>query len=206
MKISVLQLGVVVTNCYILADEESGLCAVIDPADKAERIIAEMEKMNVTPTMILLTHGHFDHVSGVKGLLEKYPQLPVYLHSGDLGENLYQGMGLKYNPGPNHRSYGEGDELKLGSLTVHVYSTPGHSEGSVCLLVNDALFCGDTLFAASCGRTDFPGGSMEDMMVSLRRIANLEGNLKCYPGHMNATELDRERTYNSYMRQALRDA
>ena len=68
MKISALQLGVVVTNCYILADEESGLCAVIDPADKAERIIAEMEKMNVTPTKILLTHGHFDHVSGVKGL------------------------------------------------------------------------------------------------------------------------------------------
>ena len=206
MNISTLQLGVIGTNCYILSDEESGLCAVIDPADKADRIIEEMEKMNVAPAMILLTHGHFDHVGGVAGLLRKYPNLPVYLHEGDLGQHQYQGMGLKYDPHGNHRAYGEGDELKLGSLTIHVYSTPGHSEGSVCLQVEDNLFCGDTLFASSCGRTDFPGGSMEDMLASLRRLAQLEGNLQCYPGHMNATDLDRERQHNLYMRQALRDA
>ncbi len=204
MKISCLQLGVVVTNCYILADETAGLCAVIDPADKAERIIAEMEGMGVKPTMILLTHGHFDHVGAVAGLLEKYPDLPVYLHQGDLGEHRYQGMGLKFDPGANHRPYGEGDELQLGSLTIHVYSTPGHSEGCVCLQVEDVLFCGDTLFAASCGRTDLPGGDLATIMASLRRIASLEGNLRCLPGHMKATELDREREYNSYMRQALR--
>lgn len=204
MKISCLQLGVVITNCYILADETTNLCAVIDPADKAERIIAEMERMNVTPTMILLTHGHFDHVNGVAGLLEKYPQLPVYLHKGDLGEHRYQGMGLKFDPGANHRPYDEGDELHLGSLTIHVYSTPGHSEGCVCLQVKDVLFCGDTLFAASCGRTDLPGGDFDTIMASLRRIAGLKGNLRCLPGHMNATELDREREYNSFMRQALK--
>ncbi len=204
MNISTLNLGIVNTNCYILADEESGLCAVIDPADKADRIIAEMERMNVTPAMILLTHGHFDHVSGVAGLLRKYPDLPVYLHEGDLGQHQYQGMGLKYDPRDSHRPYGEGDELKLGSLTIHVYSTPGHSEGSVCLQVNDALFCGDTLFAASCGRTDFPGGDIEAMMLSLRRIAGFEGNLTCYPGHMGITTLDHERAHNLYMRQALR--
>ncbi|MBQ3102950.1 MAG: MBL fold metallo-hydrolase [Oscillospiraceae bacterium] len=204
MKISTLQLGVVITNCYILADEESGLCAVIDPADKAERIIEEMEKMNVTPAMILLTHGHFDHVGGVAGLLRKYPDLPVYLHEGDLGQHRYQGMGLKYDPRGNHRAYGEGDELTLGSLTIHVYSTPGHSEGSVCLQVNDVLFCGDTLFAASCGRTDLPGGDYDTIMASLRRIAGLEGNLRCLPGHMSATWLDREREYNSFMRMALK--
>jgi glyoxylase-like metal-dependent hydrolase (beta-lactamase superfamily II) len=93
--------------------------------------------------------------------------------------------------------------VQLGNLTIQVLSTPGHTPGSVTLLCGDAMFSGDTLFAGSCGRTDFPGGSYKQMMESLRRLANLKGNYKVYPGHEGFSDLDRERRYNSFMAAAL---
>ena len=96
-----------------------------------------------------------------------------------------------------------GDTVAVGGLTVSVLATPGHSEGSVTLRCGDVLFCGDTLFAGSCGRTDFPGGSMEKMMASLRRLGQLEGDLRVLPGHMEASTLDRERRWNPYLLQAM---
>ena len=91
----------------------------------------------------------------------------------------------------------------MGGLTVSVLTTPGHSEGSVTLRCGDVLFCGDTLFAGSCGRTDFPGGSVKKMMESLKRLGGLEGDLKVCPGHMEDSTLDRERSWNPYLRQAM---
>ena len=105
--------------------------------------------------------------------------------------------------GKNQRTYDEGDTLSLGSLTIRVLHTPGHSAGSVTLLVEDVMLCGDTLFAGSCGRTDFLGGSMHKMMASLRRLGGLEGDLKVYPGHMEPSTLDRERRWNPYLLQAM---
>ena len=102
--------------------------------------------------------------------------------------------------------YDEGDELKVGSLTVKVLATPGHSAGSVTLRCEDVLFCGDTLFAGSCGRTDLPGGSMKTILASLRRLACLEGNLQVLPGHMETSDLDHERQSNYYMLHALNNA
>ena len=93
--------------------------------------------------------------------------------------------------------------VAVGGLTVSVLATPGHSEGSVTLRCGDVLFCGDTLFAGSCGRTDFPGGSMEKMMASLRRLGQLEGDLRVLPGHMEASTLDRERRWKPYLLQAM---
>ena len=97
-----------------------------------------------------------------------------------------------------------GDTLTVGTLTVSVLATPGHSEGSVTLRCGDVLFCGDTLFAGSCGRTDFLGGSMTTILASLRRLGRLEGNLKVLPGHMEPSDLDSERKWNPYLMQALR--
>ena len=91
----------------------------------------------------------------------------------------------------------------MGSLIIHVLSTPGHSKGSVCLLVENVIFAGDTLFYGSCGRTDFPGGDYKEMLLSLARLARLEGNYKVYPGHDRPTDLDWERRMNPYMRQGL---
>ena len=201
MKISALTVGPIGTNCYILADEKVGLCAVIDPGDEPARVAKAVESTGCKPTMILLTHGHFDHYTGVKGLLDIYPDLPVYIHRADTtdaatSELLYPRLGEK-----NQRYYQEGDVLHLGELTITVMETPGHSKGSVCLVVSNVIFCGDTLFRMSCGRTDFPGGDYREILLSLKRLAELPGDYTCYPGHMEATTLSFERTHNPYMKQ-----
>ncbi len=207
MKIDSLTVGPIGTNCYILQDEQAMLCAVIDPGDEPERVIRAVEQTGCTPTMILLTHGHFDHYTGVAGLLEKWPELPVYIHEKDVTDRVSSGGFDLLCPRlteKNQRYYKEGDCLTLGGLTIRVLETPGHSRGSVCLVVGDVIFSGDTLFYGSCGRTDFAGGSYEDILRSLRRLAELPGQYKVYPGHDRPTDLDFERRMNPYMKQGLR--
>ena len=102
------------------------------------------------------------------------------------------------------KDYDEGDVIHVGDLKVEVMATPGHSLGSVTLRCGDVLFCGDTLFAGSCGRTDFPGGSMQTIMASLKRLGELEGEYQVCPGHMNTSELSRERMSNPYMMRAMK--
>ena len=135
-------------------------------------------------------------------LKEAYPQAQVYLHPAD-----YQAPDSMLFPLRTQLAavepYGEGDRLQLGGLTFSVLHTPGHSQGSVTLRCGQALFCGDTLFAGSCGRTDFPGGSMRDMMASLARLGALEGDFHLYPGHMEDSTLSRERMDNPYLLQAM---
>ena len=205
MKVLSLMVGPIMTNCYILCDEEANVCAVIDPGDEPKRIEAMIASSGCTPIMILLTHGHFDHCTGVAGLLETWPELPVYIHQGDVtdgmgGELRFHRLGEK-----NQRYYKEGDELTVGGLTLDVLETPGHSTGSVCLLVEGqgVLFAGDTLFRGSCGRCDFPGGDYRAMLKSLARLGRLEGQYTVYPGHDSATDMDYERKYNPYMKQGM---
>ena len=205
MKVLSLMVGPIMTNCYILCDEEAKVCAVIDPGDEPERIAAMIASSGCTPTMILLTHGNFDHYTGVAGLLEKWPELPVYIHRADAvdgagGELRFPRLGEK-----NQRYYKEGDKLTLGGLTLDVLETPGHSQGSVCLLVEgqSVIFAGDTLFRCSCGRCDFPGGDYRAMLKSLARLGRLEGQYTVYPGHDSATDMDYERKYNPYMKQGM---
>ena len=206
MKIDSLTVGPIGTNCYILQDEQAKLCAVIDPGDEPERVIRAVEQTGCIPTMILLTHGHFDHYTGVAGLLEKWPELPVYIHEKDVTDRVSGGFDLLCPrlPEKNQRYYKEGDCLTLGGLTIRVLETPGHSRGSVCLVVGDVIFSGDTLFYGSCGRTDFAGGSYEDILRSLRCLAELPGQYTVYPGHDRPTDLDFERRMNPYMKQGLR--
>lgn len=205
MKVLSLMVGPIMTNCYLLCDEAAGLCAVIDPGDEAERIRALMAANGCTPTMILLTHGHFDHCTGVAGLLETWPELPVYIHEADVSDRPGGELSFHRLDGKNQRYYKEGDRLTVGSLTLCVLETPGHSRGSVCLLLEGegVIFAGDTLFRESCGRCDFPGGDYRAMLTSLARLAALEGQYTVYPGHDRATDMDYERRYNPYMQQGM---
>ena len=161
-----------------------------------------MEKEKVDLQYILLTHGHYAHTTAVPELHKQYPNTKIYIHEADAngaGTHLFPLCGQV--EGLCH--YDEGDTLSLGSLTVEVMHTPGHSPGSVVLQVKDVLFCGDTLFAGSCGRCDLRGGSLPQMMQSLKRLYNLPGNYHVLPGHDTLSTLDKERQGNIYMMQAV---
>ena len=203
MEIKVLQVGPIGTNCYILCDETEKRCAVVDPGGDAQRIRATVEQTGCTPCAVFLTHGHYDHTGAAEELSAAWPGVPVYLNRRDGGgSDPY--MNHLFPAVPGAKDYDEGDEITVGSLTVRVLATPGHSEGSVTLRCGDVLFCGDTLFAGSMGRTDFPGGSMKKIMASLRRLGQLEGDLQVLPGHMELSGLDAERRRNPYLIQAMR--
>lgn len=204
MKTITLQVGPIMTNCYILCDEAAKVCAVVDPGADADRVAQAAAETGCTPVCILLTHGHYDHTGAVEELLEKFPGIPVYLNRRDVCDGSDRRLAQLFPPLPGAVDYDEGDTVSVGNLTVSVLATPGHSAGSVTLLCEDALFAGDTLFSGSCGRTDLAGGSMDDMLKSLARLGKLEGEYRVFSGHMDASVLSRERAFNPYLLQALR--
>lgn len=196
MQIDRVVAGPMGANCYIVWEQKEA-AVLIDPGADAEKIIQRLEENGLTPCAVLLTHGHFDHVGAVKGLVQAL-RCPVWMNERDLTlpEYLTDGQ-LYYTDG-----YDEGDTVTVGKLTFTVLHTPGHTPGSVCLRCGDALFSGDTLFAGSCGRTDFSGGSGSEMCKSLHRLAEISENLTVYPGHGEMTTLDRERRENPYFRRS----
>ena len=202
MKVSVMQVGPIGTNCYFLQDEESGLMAIIDPGDDWERILHQVKKAEGEVKYILLTHGHYDHTTAVPDLVKALPGVQVYIHQADAN-----GAGSQLFPlaaqVKDLNNYDEGDTLSLGSLTIEVLHTPGHTPGGVTLKVGDVLLTGDTLFQGSMGRTDFEGGSYAEIMASLGRLGRLSGDYHVLPGHMGASTLEQERKTNYYLREAM---
>ena len=194
LKVNVLTLGAYQVNCYIIHDENSSSCCVIDPGYEADTILDKLSELGLTLEAILLTHGHFDHVGAVRQLAAD-TGCAVYLCAEDLT------MPTQLTAGPLYHTntYAEGSKLHLAGLDISVLHTPGHTPGSVCLLIEDTLFSGDTLFAASCGRTDLPGGSWEQMQASLKRLSQIEANLWVLPGHGESTMLASEKKYNPYL-------
>ena len=193
LNITTLALGAYQTNCYILHREGTS-CVVIDPGYEPARILSQTEKMGLTVEAILLTHGHFDHVGAVRDLAAD-TGCAVYIHEAELT------MPPAFTNGPLYytHNYNEGDVLALAGLTLTVMHTPGHTPGGVCLLVEDHLFCGDTLFAGSCGRTDLPGGSMATLMQSLTRLRELNDSITIHPGHGGSSTMAAEKSYNPYL-------
>ena len=189
-----LALGAYQTNCYLVWGENANTCVVIDPGYEPDTVLAEVKKLGKEIAAILLTHGHFDHVGGVKEIAAE-TECPVYLCEADLS------MPPQMTAGPLYytNTYAEGDFVELAGLSFKVLHTPGHTPGSVCLQCENVLFSGDTLFWGSCGRTDLPGGSWSTIRVSLKRLADLPGDYEVYPGHGDFTTLSFERKMNPYM-------
>ena len=196
MLIKTIPVGQLETNCYVVSDEDTMECAVIDPGDESNTILYYLEDNHLKCRAILITHGHYDHVGAVLPVMEE-TGAPVYINEKDSGDD-YQG-GSKLPAAQVGKFYSEGDEVRVGGLTFRVLETPGHTPGGVTLICGDALFTGDTLFAGSCGRTDFAGGSMEVELQSLAKIAALPGDYEVYPGHMDCSTLETERRFNPYL-------
>lgn len=207
MEISVLVLGQIGTNCYIFRQEGGHRCGIVDPGDQGEEVAQWMVRNGLEAEAVLLTHGHFDHILGIPGLREEWPDLPVYCHPADFGEGETTGLfGERF---PTVSSFGditpykEGDVVDVAGIQVEVLETPGHTPGSVTLRAGDVLFTGDTLFEGSMGRTDLPGGDEGQIMKSLRRLGELEGNYQVWPGHEGRSTLERERRTNYCLRAAM---
>ena len=209
MKVTRISGGPIPTNCYLLTDDATGLTAVIDPGFESQELTdsvlaAGKDKVPI----ILLTHAHFDHITGVAKLKE-LTGAKVYLYSEELNfvsDGMLNASGAfcgdQVPPFRVDEPMLDGEEIALGSLTIRVIHTPGHTVGGCCFLVGDALFSGDTLMKLSCGRTDFPTGSYRQMTESLQKLARLPGNYHVYPGHGPESTLDFERSYNSFMETA----
>ena len=206
MKIDTLCLGENQTNCYVVREDASTVCAVIDPGCQAERILAFLEKEGLRLDAILLTHGHFDHVGAVEDLV-KATGCRVWLREGDYTQRKNPMNDYLY---PIHDAdfcefhfCEEGENIPVGGLRFLTMETPGHTWGSVCYLCEDAMFSGDTLFTGSCGRIDLPGGDRMAMLDSLERLAETEEDYRVYPGHGPSTTLSAEKRFNPYLKGIL---
>ena len=194
MLIKTLPVGQLEANCYVVTDEKTLDCAVIDPGDESNTILDYLEDNKLSCKAILLTHGHFDHVGAVQDLAAE-TDCDVYIAEADLSLPPMITNGKLYYT----HTYPASGTLNLAGLAIRVLPTPGHTPGSVCLLVEDTMFSGDTLFQGSCGRTDLPGGSWEQIAASLKTLAALPGDYRVLPGHGGETTLDRERQSNPYL-------
>lgn len=193
------------TNTYIVTDEATGETAVVDPSLPEEILIQKFEGKNVK--YILLTHGHFDHIGGVNFVKEK-TGAKVVIHKED--EEMLcdpkKNCGNDNTPIYADILVEDGSELPFGDSKITVLHTPGHTKGGVCYIFPDdrVMFSGDTLFRLTAGRTDLYGGDARTELMSLAKIAQLDGDYQVYPGHDRATTLDFEREYNRYMRTRFR--
>lgn len=203
MFIKTLSVGPLQTNCYIVADEKSKKAMVVDPGDEPDRIMDIVKENGLTVEHIILTHAHFDHVgaapdikkeTGAKIALNKL-ELPLYNAATDQAAV----WGYEVDPLPPPDMFlEEGEEIKVGGLVFKVLHTPGHSPGGICLFGEGVVITGDTLFAGSVGRTDFPGGDVNKLKTSFKRLLGLPASTEVLPGHGPSSTIKEERTGNFF--------
>ena len=192
-------------NCYILGCEDTKEAAIIDPGDDADVIIKTVDEEGLSPRFIINTHAHFDHVGGVKKVQEHF-KIDFILHEGDqfLIESLDEqctAFGLDHVPKPEvNKSVKDGDKISLGQNVIQVIHTPGHTPGGVCYYVGNSIFVGDTLFAGSVGRTDFPFGSHDALIKSIKEnLFPLGDDVIVYTGHGPSTTIGNEKRHNPFL-------
>ncbi len=204
MIIKSMTVGPIMANCYIVGCEQTGQAAVIDPGDEADKILMALAKDGLTAKAIIDTHGHFDHVGANKRIKEVTgAELMIHRLDAPMLDNLAQsgaawGFKVENSPAPD-RLLEDGDQIQVGELVFKVIHTPGHTPGGISLLVQDAVFVGDTLFAGSIGRTDFPGGDYDTLISAIqKKLFVLDDDVVVYPGHMGTTTIGREKRSNPF--------
>ena len=207
MKIIQMEVGSLGANCFIIYSENTKKAAVIDPGGEAERIMSAVNRAGLTVEAIINTHGHADHILG-NNKLKELTGAPLLIHKDDAdmlcssARNLSAYIGGAVSCGPADRLLTDGEVLNIGDFTLKVLHTPGHTPGGISLLAeaDKAVFVGDTLFAESIGRTDFPGGSYSQLIESIKtKLMTLDDEVKAYPGHGPATTIGWERRQNPFI-------
>ncbi len=205
MIIKELSVGPIMANCFILGCEETKEAVVIDPGDEPDKILLALAELKLKVKYIINTHGHFDHVGGNKRLKEVtgaklliHPLDASMLDDVSNNANLF-GLTNENSPPPD-QTIEEGDIISFGNISLKVIHTPGHSAGGISLHTNGYVFVGDTLFAGSIGRTDFPGGSFEQLAASIRnKLFVLGDDVRVFTGHGPETTIGIERKHNPFV-------
>lgn len=198
LNIKTVPAGIYEANCYILVDEDTKDCVIIDAGGDADKIETAVESMSGKPKYVILTHGHFDHVGGVEEICSEY-NIPFYISRAD--EEYMEKDSSVFGTLPKASVYiKEGDTIKLGSYEIKVIETPGHTKGGLCFFVDNKVFTGDTLFQGSVGRTDFPGGDMNEIISSIKnKLLPLGDDVEVYPGHGPSSSIRFEKMRNPYL-------
>ncbi len=201
MKYRRIVVGSLETNCYLLINKNQ--CVIIDPGAEANKIIDEIESLELKPIAIILTHGHIDHCSGVKEIKNLY-KIPDYLHKGDdkvitsfISKEYAKMLNLPMPIKPKNL-INEGD-YKIGEFKLKIIHTPGHSPGSISIKANNLLFTGDTLFQGSIGRTDLPGGDYNKIQESLKKLMKFNNDTIILSGHGEITTIGQEKQLNPFL-------
>jgi len=200
MKMNTFPVGTYAVNCSLVRTTNDVF--VIDPGAEPETILQALNEQELVPTAILLTHGHFDHIGAVNALQRAFPKIPVYVGAKDIPVLTHP---MNQCP-PDYPSIQKPTNIRAvddgsGPADVEVISTPGHTPGGVCYLFKETktLYSGDTLFAGSVGRTDFPGGDMATLMESLKKLKALPNDIRVVPGHGPATTIGNEKDGNPFL-------
>lgn len=210
MIIDSLILGAFETNSYVLRESDTSRdCLVIDTGLEAGALIDFLRDRELNPVAIVLTHGHVDHIGGLLALRSEFPDIKVYIHKLDAEMltnpevNLSGMTGVPFSTEAEDFALAEQEVVEQAGIRLVVLHTPGHTPGGICLYSKEdgVAFVGDTLFADSVGRTDFPGGSMAQLVAGIKeKLFALPEETKVYPGHGPATTIGREKKYNQYLR------
>ena len=200
MKLYHLQSGPLNVNTYFLVNND-GQAVVIDSGENYKKVKTVEELYNIKIVAVLLTHAHFDHCGNAKKLQDDGAQ--IYISKLDApkllnDDNLGSDFGRKFDYLTTDKTFEDGDVLQVCGFNIKVISTPGHTDGSVCFLVENLLFTGDTLFLGSVGRTDFKSGNRNDLVQSIKKLFALQGDYAVYPGHDEFTTLEYERKHNVF--------